>query len=205
MSVFCSLRPLLLAVTCGVLQVSVAEFPYPPDAASGGTVAALLSLTSGAVTRVDILSGGEPFVSAASSALRGMRVAEDPGMERMLAVVNYREPGLFALGDPNQPVPAPTSVPASIPYPETVTQPAYPPNAAGEGAVILRVAISATGNVEKVETVKSQGILTESGLDALKSWTFTPARDSRGRPVASAAYIIFVFRAPVLTSPVLRH
>jgi protein TonB len=68
-------------------------------------------------------------------------------------------------------------------------KPEYPAQAylAGiEGRVVLRIQITATGNVERVEVARSSGhaILDRAAVTAVRTWRGTPAR--RGdRPVAS--------------------
>ncbi len=187
---------LMLLALSGFLQAGTPDVPYPPNAATGGTVVASVS-GSAAGTQVRVLSGEEPFVSAARSALSQWQLPDEG--QRRLVVVKFRQPGLFAVGSPSQAIPAPARAVGAIPYPRTVTEPAYPPNASGEGSVVLRVGLASSGEVEKIETVKGLGELTDSGVDAVKGWAFEPAKDSGGRPVASEAYVVFVFRSPVLS------
>ncbi len=186
------------ALLLTLFQSGPVDVPYPPDAATGGTVVASLS-GSGSGTRVRVLSGEEPFLSAVSGALSGWRLPEEG--ESRLVVVKFRQPGLFAVGSPSQKIPRPVTSVGAMPFPRTVTEPAYPPNAVGEGSVVLRVGLGSSGSVETVETLKGLGELTDSGVDAVKAWSFEPARDLSGRPTASEAYVIFVFRTPVLSPP----
>jgi protein TonB len=55
-----------------------------------------------------------------------------------------------------------------------------------EGRVVLRLAVSAMGEVSRVEVVESAGyaILDEAAIDTVRRWIFEPARRN-GRPVAS--------------------
>jgi hypothetical protein len=80
-----------------------------------------------------------------------------------------------------------------------VEEPAYPVNALGEGSVVFKVEIRASGEVARVETVKRLGSLTQAGMEALKGWSFVPAKDDAGRAIPSEAFVVFVFRTPVLS------
>ena len=68
----------------------------------------------------------------------------------------------------------------------------------GQGSAVLRVRISAEGRVDKVETLKSAGILTDVSIEAVRKWEFSPAVDDRGVPETSYAYAVLVYRLPVI-------
>ncbi|MCC9605571.1 energy transducer TonB [Blastopirellula sp. JC732] len=75
----------------------------------------------------------------------------------------------------------------------TNAAPGYPPTSRSrreEGRVILRVTISATGEVAEVEIFQSSGFerLDQAALLAVKQWKFTPAQ-SEGRNVATRVKI----------------
>lgn len=76
--------------------------------------------------------------------------------------------------------------------------PAYPSAARRlglEGTVLLRVQVSASGAPQQVEIVQSSGIalLDEAALNAVKNWSFIPAR--RGdEPTAAAVEVPVRFR-----------
>ncbi len=118
--------------------------------------------------------------------------------EKRLVVVRFRQPGLVAVGSAQEEVGAPARRPGRDPYPRSVTEPSYPPNAQGGGTVALKVALAPSGAVEKVTTLQRLGHLTESGIDAVRNWSFAPARDASGRAVPSEVYVVLVFRTPVL-------
>ena len=62
----------------------------------------------------------------------------------------------------------------------------------------MKVELAPSGAVEKVTTLQRLGQLTESGIDAVRNWSFAPARDANGRAIPSEAYVVLVFRTPVL-------
>jgi periplasmic protein TonB len=65
-------------------------------------------------------------------------------------------------------------------------KPVYPPlalKARMGGLVLLRVLVSEHGSAQEVEVMRrAPGGLTESAVDAVKKWTFTPGTKS-GVPV----------------------
>lgn len=193
-AVFAFLLIFALSVFAGGL--SLVEPLFPPNAAGGGTVVAELELAAGAVKNVEILSGEEPFTGSCKPALAQWVLPQEQG-ERALIVVHFRTPQLYSVGSSRQVVdPAKTAV--SLPYPKFVTSPAYPANAMARGSVVLRADVSAEGQVVDVRPIKSLAAVTETSMDAVREWEFVPATDSRGKQVASHAYIVLVFRFPVL-------
>ncbi len=176
--------------------LSVVEPLYPPSAAGGGTVVAELELAAGAVKNVGILSGEEPFAGSCKSALAQWALPQEQG-DRVLIVVHFRAPQLYSVGSSRQAV-GPGKAASSLPYPRSVTSPAYPANAMARGSVVLRADVSAEGRVADVRAIKSLGAVTETSINAVREWEFVPAADSRGKEVPSHAYVVLVFRFPVL-------
>jgi hypothetical protein len=182
----------------GLGQMHMKDPVSPPNTVTGGTVVASVSLVAGADPRVTILSGEEPFASSAREALTHWQFQSGLKTNPVLVVINFRQPALFSVdastreweGDrPSE----------SLPYPKTIAEPRYPVNALGEGSVVFKVDLAATGEIAKVETVKQLGGLTQAGREALKAWHFAPAKDAAGRAIASEAFVVFVFRSPVLS------
>ena len=68
-----------------------------------------------------------------------------------------------------------------------------------EGVVLLSVLVRSDGRVEEARVAASSGaeVLDEAALDAVKQWTFVPARQG-GRPVESVVEVPvkFALRAP---------
>lgn len=55
-----------------------------------------------------------------------------------------------------------------------------------QGQVTLRVLVGSDGRAKQIRVVKGLGLgLDESALQAIRGWRFAPAKDARGRPLAS--------------------
>jgi TonB family protein len=178
-------------------SLSVADPAYPLDAISGGTVVARLHFASGTIQNVEILSGRGSFADSCKSAFKEWHSDQD-GDE--LVIVHFRQPYLYFLGDRKESF-KPATIEGGLPYPLYIIQPLYPPNALARGSVVLRVDISAKGDVSKITTIKSVGGLTESSIEAVQKWKFKPAEDAQGKATPSHAYAVLVYRFPVLTEP----
>ncbi len=185
---------LLLSFTEGLTVVSPA---YPPNAFSGGTVVAMLRVSSGSVQRVDIIQGDQPFVDPVRSALASWRF-RDAGANSALVVVDFRTPNMYATGSTSRDLSLSRPAAASV-FPTRVVEPAYPPNSLGEGSVVLRLSINEAGSVTKTEVVQGLGNLTEACVAAAKNWKFSFRRGTQGAaPASSDAFAVFVIRRPVL-------
>ncbi len=170
---------------------------FPPNAVGGGTVVATLEIANGSVTRVDMISGAEPFASSAGAALAAWQFPPSPEAEQISVVVDFVPPGIYSVGPAQQRLNAPPDG-SPGPYPRTVMDPQYPPNGTGEGTVILAVDLDADGSVGDVGVVKDLGAFTQAGIQAVRKWQFSPARDASGNKHPSRIYTVLVFRAQVL-------
>jgi TonB family protein len=64
-----------------------------------------------------------------------------------------------------------------------------------QGSVLLRVVVSATGQVENAVVLRGPGHgLDQKALEAIQGWRFTPAVGSDGKPVACMVNIEMTFR-----------
>jgi TonB family protein len=89
-----------------------------------------------------------------------------------------------------------------IPFPLSVIQPLYPPNARDAGVVLVEARVNPQGAViGAVVKISSPGF-DSAALDAARQWRFRPARVG-GLFVPSLAYIVFGFPMPLTfgTSP----
>jgi hypothetical protein len=170
---------------------------YPPNAVGGGTVVATLDVVNGSVTRVDMISGAEPFASSARAALAAWQFPPSPETEQVSVVVDFVPPGINAVGSEERRLAQPPEG-SPGPYPQTILEPQYPPDGTGQGAVILAVDLDAKGDVDEVGVVRDLGAFTRAGIQAVRKWLFSPARDSSGDKRPSRVYAVLVFRAPVL-------
>ena len=87
--------------------------------------------------------------------------------------------GLALAQPPVQPAPAFVRPGGNIKEPRKIrtVQPAYPPVALAakiEGTVILEATISKDGNVVDAIVLRSQPLLDQAALDAVRQWKFTP-------------------------------
>ena len=177
--------------------ISTVDPTFPPNAVGGGTVVATLDVSNGSVTRVNVISGAEPFADSARTALAAWKFPPSADTEHATVVVDFAPPGMYAVGSAKRRVSAPREE-ASGPYPRTVQDPQYPPTGAGQGSVVLSVDLDAGGAVGKVGVVKDLGAFTQAGLKAVQQWRFSPARDASGRKRPSRVYAVLVFRTPIL-------
>jgi TonB family protein len=100
------------------------------------------------------------------------------------------------LGAVPQDVAAPSE---EIPFPITTETPIFPITAVFDGAVLLECRISTAGHVSGVRVLHSGAVFDSPALDAVRKWTFRPAR-IRGVPSEAFAYVSFGFRQPISTT-----
>ncbi len=185
-----------LAAAQSQVPLSVTEPLFPPNAVGGATAVFAIQIGSGEVRDVSELYGQEPFSSSGREALSGWRFsAETSGTA--VVVVCYRRPELFATGTTEQEL-SPSQPVRGLPFPKLVVEPIYPPDTTAQGSVVLRLEIAKDGSVRQVQAVRQLGILTQAGVEAVRRWRFTPARDKKGNAADSEAYAVLVFRTPLL-------
>ena len=195
---------MIAVVFCAILAmdqpgpISTVDPAFPPHAVGGGTVIAALDVSGGSVNRVTLLEGQEPFASCARSALASWKFAQATEPARVTVVVFFRHPNGTSIGPSVRRVPPPRRGSADGPYPLSVAEPAYPPQGVGQGSVVLGLDLTAAGGIDKIEAVRQLGVCTDAGIQAVRQWRFTPARDASGKAVPSKAYVVFVFRPLVL-------
>lgn len=174
---------------------------FPPNAVRGGNVVAVLETSKGGfVKRVVVLYGDKPFVEPTRSALVQWRMPGEGDMP-VLVIVNFRDPYLtmessgngIVLGPQNHTIKA-ARYDRSISVPKFVVDPFYPPSLVVMGAAVLQLKIISSGAVGEVHVVQELGDLTQSAIDAVKKWTFIPARDQANKAIASNAFAICVYR-----------
>ena len=81
--------------------------------------------------------------------------------------------------------------------------PGASPLAVAGGQVMLSVGVSSKGEVGTIEVLRSTPPYTESLVQAVKSWRFSPALDEKHQPMNSRVLIGAVVTAPSLTAPTL--
>jgi TonB family protein len=186
----------ILSFLLALGSTTFVEPAYPPNAVSGGTVVASLSISSGNVAKVTVHSGEEPFIRSAESALAQWHLPSET-KDPQLVIVHFRQPNLYYLADPGETISSPRPV-RSMPFPQKIVGPGFPAQAMGPGSVMLRTEIQADGGIGIIEVLKSEGSFTAASREALRQWKFLPAENDRGIAIASRVYVVFVYRLPVI-------
>ena len=102
----------------------------------------------------------------------------------------------------NAPAAAEANESNSPPVPLSVVSTPYPPQALFGGEVVLDALVDARGNLTELNVVSGQPPFLAPVLDAVRTWTFDPARVN-GEPVEGRINIVFQFPQsflPPLTS-----
>jgi TonB family protein len=76
-----------------------------------------------------------------------------------------------------------------------------PPLAASGGSVVLSVAVSASGSVGGIDVLRSTPPFTDAAVSAVRTWRFSPARDSARKPMDTRVLVDAVVGAPSLNVP----
>jgi hypothetical protein len=175
---------------------------YPANAAHGGNVAAVIEFSKGAASRVVILYADEPFVEPTRTALAQWRVSAERKDKPALVVVNFREPFLSVVNtghgiklEPQSHRIDSSRYDRSMPVPKLVVDPFYSDaSLVVMGASVLHLEVTESGSVGEVEVIQALGDYTQATVEAVKKWSFVPARNETDRPVASDAFGICVYR-----------
>ena len=116
--------------------------------------------------------------------------ADKPVASHVLVAAVFRPPALFMPGAGEAEAAAPPST--TVPYPTTIVPPAYPPNAVGDGVVIVEMEVGTDGAVSRASVVRSSPPFDGPATEAALRWRFQPATTG-----PTLAYAIFGFRQPV--------
>ncbi len=166
----------------------VAAPPYPPLAFRGGTVVAVIE--GKAKGAISILHAEEPFVDPVREALKQWQFSGEDKNRDALVVVNFRD---FIV-----PLTRSVDCPQTkrhLPVPTSVTDPVYPENIIRlEGSVVVRMTVSATGNVKSVSVIRGVPEFNQCVIAAVQQWKFKPARDRMNKAMESEAYAVCVWR-----------
>jgi TonB family protein len=190
--------------------------PTAIQALGGGQVLVEATITAqGVVEDVRPLRETPPFTADVVRTVRGwlfspatQRLQAEPGeapvispqavRSKVLIAAWFRPPTIntSTLGAVPQDVAAPSE---EIPFPITSETPTFPITAAFDGAVLLECRISTAGHVSSVRVLHSGAVFDSPALDAVRKWTFRPAR-IRGVPSETLVYVSFGFRQPISTT-----
>jgi len=92
----------------------------------------------------------------------------------------------------------PPSTPEATPTVLTTVEPVYPTAALSDhiiGTVVVHAHIDEQGKVTGVEVISGDRVFHQAVIDAVKQWTFSPAKKN-GKPVASVYQISITFAPP---------
>jgi len=195
---------LLMAETFEPARVergSVADVPYGARAAGVAIVDVNVD-EKGAVTGVLTVQDLPPFTDVLKRSVQDWKFqpAREDGRAvatRVLVAGLFRPALLFFPAPDSLPLPAPDPD-ASIPIPKSVAVPPYPPNAQGSASALVELAVAADGSVSGARLIGEAPGFAEAALAAARAWTFRSA-SRRGRNVPARAYLIFVFRQPLIS------
>jgi TonB family protein len=186
---------------------SAGNIPYPPNSRNSGMVTLDVSVdSSGAVQQVTAPRDLPPFTKTAENALNGWSFSGArkagqlaPGVVRVNVIFNPFNPSNVSIPAPPLPPPrnnvAGQSGSFQLPDVKSANYAAYPPNTVASGTVVLDVRVSRDGGVGDVKVLQGSGPLSDAPVNAVKSWTFAPAR-YQGKPVAAHTVVAFVFVQP---------
>jgi TonB family protein len=176
----------------------------------GGEV--LLDVTidgAGQVDHIDRIRVTPPYTDLVAAAVESWRfspaeVTTREGRRKteshVLVAGVYRPPALVlggSLGEPPKDIAKPAAL---VPMPHELTPPTYPPNARGDGTVVLEIEVGAEGDARTVRVVQSAGGFDSAAIHAAEGWTFSPARLDDGA-VPAFVYVVMGFREPIVSGP----
>lgn len=186
------------------MPVSVVGTNYPPQALFGGDVLldALID-SSGKPTDVRVVTGDNPFVEPALSAVRTwtFKPAEQDGRtveSRIGIVFQFPQsfvPRLAPKERKHEEASSDSDDRGALPF--VTIEPDYPVNSVAQGSVGLYGLIDSEGHITSTSTLLDVGSLTAPSAAALRRWQFAPAKQA-GAATESAVIVVETFRRPTL-------
>ena len=175
--------------------------PAPWNAQSGGIAAFDVGIDEkGAITRADMVQDVAPYGGMLRDALPSWlfepALSGGRPVPARVLVLGFFRPPVLNFAAPEAPGYKGVTAPDEIPWPTSVTAPAYPANVVvGSAKVVMAVDISDRGAVLTIRVVGAATPFDRVAADALRQWKFRPV--TRGnRQVGSRAFIVFSFAAP---------
>jgi TonB family protein len=194
-------------------RVETVEMPAePPMVLGGGQVLLELRVDrSGRVADVRVLTSTPPFTELVKEAVSqwhfsparevlGQSEGESDVESRVLVAGVFRPPTLYDSPSRGEPVENVAKPSEEVPFPTSMSMPAYPPRAHWHmsRSILVEADLGEEGELVASKVIRSSAGLDEVALDAIHRWSFRPAKRN-GTPVPSVAYIIFGFREPVVS------
>ena len=154
---------------------------------------------TGMVRGINTLKDVDPFGEVLRSSVSSWRFeparADGSAVEHPILVAGLFRPAAVMFPAPPSFPPPPADAPQSIAFPTEIDIPAYPANRVGVAAVLVEVEIDDRGTVTSAQVKGESTGFDDASLDAARRWVFRSAM-YKNRPVASRAYLLFVFRQP---------
>ena len=192
-----------------LLKAELPALPAPTIVGGGDVLIEAIVDRTGALTRPVVLRGTPPYTNMVLEAVATWRF--DPAhvratdgaettVEMPVAIAGvFRPPILMnapTIGEPPKNFSKPST---DVAYPISTELPNYPPQARDGGIVLLEVALNEAGAITDARGVASTGGFESASREALAKWRFRGG-SFRARPVSATAYVLFGFRAPVVSS-----
>lgn len=195
-----------------LLKADLPPLPAPNIAGGGEVLIEAIVDRTGRLTRPSVLRGTPPYTRMVLEAVatwqfeaarvRGLD-GTDTTVEMPVAIAAvYRPPVLSntpTIGEPAKDWSKPSG---DLAYPTSMAMPNYPPQARDGGVVLLEVVLNEAGAMTDTRGIASTGGFESASREALAQWRFKGG-SYRARPVPATAYVLFGFRAPVVSSPQL--
>lgn len=186
-------------------QLISGSAPLPPPQTIGWLEAVFqVHVTeAGHVDKVERLHGSDPLAALLTGQVTQWRFnpARDEGepvSASVLVAAIYRPATLFDHAERGVPPPTVFDRRSPVPRPVWMPSPPYPPQAVGDGAVVVEILVTAEEHVASARVVRSAGAAFDaSAVAAARRWQFSPAPSSPHRP--THVYVIFGFRQPIAT------
>ena len=195
------------ALTSPRLRPGAALPALPQAAVGGGEVVLEVDVDArGAVTRVIHLRTTPPYDEVLTDAVRSWTfeaaTARVAGRyravpARVLVAALFRPPSLYAGPTAGAPPRTRAHPSPGLPQIEALSMPAYPPNAVGDGIVLIEIEMTARAARRGYRVVSQMSGFDRAALDAVSSWRFTlPAVPAT--PDRAFVYAVLGFRAPLV-------
>ena len=185
-----------------------------PEAYGGGEVVLELFVdASGAVARVEHLRLTPPYSKVLAEAAASWRFEPATSLidgrpasapARVLVVALFRPASFYAGPSPGV-VPQVRGLPSpQLPSPDLLVMPAYPPNATGNGIVLVEIEMAAGAEPRGYRILSARSAFDSAALDAVQAWRFSPAR-ALDAPELLFVYAVLGFRTPFAPAPLQRR
>src|SRR5262245_43829546 len=188
------------------------QMQMPEMALGGGEVALELTVgAGGTVTRVAHLVVTPPYADLLADAVSAWRFdpatatkdgRTQPVAARVLVLGLFRPPALYS-GPSAGVLPKTLAAPsATLPSLQSHVLPPYPPNATGNGTVLVEIEVTNRGNARAWRVVSGALGFESAALEAVRAWTFAAPR-AADVPDTLYVYAVIGFRTPL--APIIRN